>query len=195
MSKASLILGIIFVVLVFIVTYVAAFIVVLDSDNEEDPNITTPEYQGNLNETEVVNLMYKFVNEERTNRGLGQLDRNSTLQELADYKAEKMADNRYISHTSPDGQTVSDRFDRFNLDCSKFGENLAQTHYKEKVDVNYGAYDTYTTEQELAEGVIKQFMASDSHKENILDTKWESISLGIGITDEGRVYVSQEFCS
>jgi uncharacterized protein YkwD len=193
MSKASVILGLIFVVLIFVSTYVGAYIVIMDSETDVSPN-NELNYSGDINKTQVLNIMHSLVNEERMKRNLDRLRKNSTLQQLADYKASKMADKRYISHTSPSGQSVSDRFERFNLKCSNFGENLAQTHYKKRVDVNYGGYDTYTNEEELAEGVIQQFMASDSHKENILDKRWKSMSLGIGITEGGRVYVSQEFC-
>lgn len=198
MSKTSVILGLALVLFAFIGAYMVAFFVIYDSPgsdsdppSDDEPDI---EYEGNLDKNEVISEALRLANEERKERDIDGLGQSMVLQDIAEYKAEKMTAQQYISHTSPSGETVEDRFDRFNMDCESYGENLAQTYYKSKIDANYGSFDTYTTEQELAEGIVKQFMASDSHKENLLSDDWETMAIGIGINDEGRVYVAQEFC-
>lgn len=194
MSKASFILGLAAVVFVFIGVYMASFFMIYNdtpSSNSDQPEV---EYEGNLDENDVITEVIRLVNEERRERGLDGLQQDVKLQDVANYKAEKMTAQEYISHTSPSGGTIKDRFERFDTGCTNFGENLAQTYYKHKVDANYGSFDTYTTEEELAEGIVKQFMASNSHEENLLDSDWESMGVGLGINDEGRVYIAQEFC-
>lgn len=198
MSKTSVILGLAVVLFAFIGAYMVAFFVIYDSPgSDSDPtNNDQPEleYNGTLDKNDVMTEVIRLANEERTERGMDGLAQDVELQDVANYKAEKMTTQEYISHTSPSGETVEDRFERFDTGCTEYGENLAQTYYKSKIDVNYGSFDTYTTEEELAEGIVKQFMASDSHKENLLDSDWEKMGVGIGINDEGRVYVAQEFC-
>lgn len=198
MSKSSVILGMSVVLFAFIGVYMAAFFVIYDdpssNSNPDDNDQPELQYNGSLDKTDVITEVIRLANEERTDRGLDGLMQDADLQQVAEYKAEKMTTKGYISHTSPNGGTVQDRFERFDTGCTEFGENLAQTYYKSKIDVNYGSFDTYTTEEELAEGIVKQFMASDSHKENLLDEDWEEMGVNIGINDEGRVYVAQEFC-
>lgn len=198
MSKTSVILGLAVVLFAFIGAYMVAFFVIYDTPGSNsdptDNNQPEVEYNGNLDKTDVITEVIRLANKERAERGLDGLAQDVELQDVASYKAEKMTTQEYISHTSPSGGTVKDRFERFDTGCTEYGENLAQTYYKNKIDVNYGSFDTYTTEEELAEGIVKQFMASDSHKENLLDSDWEKMGVGLGINDEGRVYVAQEFC-
>lgn len=152
------------------------------------------QYNGSLDEGEVLSELYTLINVNRGDRGMNTLQINNNLETMAEYKANNMKSKNYISHTSPSGSTVDDRFERFNIECSNKGENLAQTYYMQEVDVNYGSTSLYTSEEELAEGINKQFMASQSHKNNILSEDYSEYGLGLSITEEGKVYVVQEFC-
>lgn len=162
---------------------------------QNSPNSTNENpYNGSLKEDEVLSELYTLTNVNRGDRGMNTLEINDDLETMAEYKANNMKNKNYISHTAPSGSTVEDRFERFNIECPNKGENLAQTYYMQEVDVNYGSTSLYTSEKELAKGINKQFMASQSHKNNILSEDYSEYGLGLSITEDGKVYVVQEFC-
>ena len=37
-------------------------------------------------------------------------------------------------------------------------------------------------------------MNSDGHRENVLASRWNSEGIGIYVTDENKVYATQNFC-
>jgi uncharacterized protein YkwD len=110
-----------------------------------------------------------------------------------------MADREYFSHVSPDGDDFSDRYQQFGYQCRAptgdgtyltGGENIAQTWY----DTPIRGGVQYTTEAELARGLVNQWMNSSGHRENVLADAWRNEGVGISVTDEGKVYATQNFC-
>ena len=110
---------------------------------------------------------YNLVNEQRTNTGLDPLVWDSNLESTSDVRA--MECSRVFSHTRPNNQpwyTVNSQI--------MGGENLA-----------YG-YNN-------ASDVLKGWMNSKTHKENILYPDFTKISISVYVTDDGTYYWSQEF--
>jgi uncharacterized protein YkwD len=152
-------------------------------------------YNGNLNENKVLAELYTLTNINRGDDNIQTLDLNDSLENVAQYKANNMKQKDYVSHTSPSGSNLTDRLDKFGLKCKQTGENIGQIHYKREIDVNYE--DTtvnYTTEKELAQGINKQFMDRDGNKNNIISRQCDDYGIGLSITKNGKVYVSQIFC-
>lgn len=113
-----------------------------------------------------------------------------------------MATRGYFSHTSPDGGTFADRYERFDYTCRAptgdgsyltGGENIAQTWYDTRVGTGEGTV-RYTTADELARGIVTQWMNSQGHRENILTPEWRNEGIGIVVTEDGKVYATQNFC-
>jgi len=50
---------------------------------------------------------------------------DEVLQEAAAQKSSDMYKNKYFDHTSPEGETLSDRLDKLQYDWKTIGENLA----------------------------------------------------------------------
>ncbi|MFH5797331.1 CAP domain-containing protein [Haladaptatus sp. CMAA 1911] len=151
---------------------------------------------------DVERLVHTYVNEERSNRGLEPLAFSTDLREIARYHSEDMATRNYFSHTSPEGENFADRYDRFDHTCRASagdgryltgGENIAQTWYDVRVTTADGTV-RYTTEDELARAIVTQWMNSQGHRENILTPEWRNEGIGIVVTDEGKVYATQNFC-
>jgi uncharacterized protein YkwD len=70
------------------------------------------------------------------------------------------------------------------------------TYYASPVQIDNGTTVTYENENELAHGLMRQWIRSPEHRDNLL-SKAESVGHGISITTEdGRiaVYVTQNFC-
>lgn len=152
-------------------------------------------YNGNLNENKVLAELYTLTNINRGNKNIDTLELNDSLENVAQYKANNMKQKDYVSHTSPSGSNLTDRLNKFGLKCEQSGENIGQIHYKREIEVNYKDEPVnYTTEKELASGIDKQFMNRDGNKNNIISRQYDDYGIGLSITENGKVYVSQIFC-
>jgi uncharacterized protein YkwD len=100
------------------------------------------------------------TNQERSKLNLTPLKYNSVLSQSAVKKAEDMFTNNYWSHTSPSGTTPWDFFKQVGYQYSLAGENLARDFY-----------DT--------ESLMKAWMNSPTHKENIINNKYQEIGIGV----------------
>ncbi len=111
----------------------------------------------------------RLVNVERAKVGLKPLTRNPLLEQAAQAHADDMFTREYFDHVSPDGSTFAQRIRATGYaktpTCrcrvrASMGENIAK-----------GFTD--------AASVMKAWMASEGHKENILDDGYEEIGVGI----------------
>lgn len=102
------------------------------------------------------------TNIERQKQNLPLLHYNKILSESAKSKAEDMFTNNYWAHNSPQGITPWDFFKTAGYRYSIAGENLAKDFY-----------DT--------ESLMKAWMNSPTHRDNILNTKYQEI--GIAVVD------------
>ena len=100
------------------------------------------------------------TNTERVKLGLKPLTFNSTLSKSAQLKADDMFTNNYWAHTSPEGKSPWDFFNNAGYEYSVAGENLAKDFY-----------DT--------EGLLKAWMNSPTHRENIINPKYQEIGIGV----------------
>ncbi len=113
-------------------------------------------FATNTNQTDLL----AHTNHHRTAHGLPIFLHNSKLETGAQNKANHMIANDYWSHIAPDGTTPWFFFDQAGYAYLVAGENLA-----------YG-FDTSL-------GVVNGWMASQSHKDNILLPAFEEIGFGI----------------
>jgi len=149
-----------------------------------------------VNTTELEQAIHAEVNEERTKRGLSSLDWDDELRTVAAYHSEDMATEDYIAHTAPDGETLKDRYERFNIGCVAGGENIAMTYADRLVQMPTETVDYNSNETRIAEGVVTQWLSSQAHKQNLLrDWQTEGIGVETTHTENGtKVYVTQTFC-
>ena len=109
-----------------------------------------------LSSQEILNL----VNQDRLKHGLPQLSLNPTLNLAALAKAEDMLSKNYFAHTSPQGATPWYWFRALGYNYTYAGENLAEG---------------YTDAGDLQ----KSWMASASHRANILSPHYSDIGFAI----------------
>lgn len=173
---------------------------VVEQDDGEAVDQETP--LSELDRSRVEKLVHKYVNERRTDHGLGTLSFDTDLREIARYHSRDMAENDYFSHTSPDGESRADRYERFGYDCRAYitetryytgGENIAYTYYDTDVRTDSGTVH-HDNADELAAGIVSQWMNSRGHRENILTEAWNNEGIGVHVTSEGKVYATQNFC-
>ncbi len=107
-----------------------------------------------------VEKVVQETNEQRMKQGLKPLVINQKLSAAALSKAQDMLDKQYWSHTSPSGSEPWDFIKGANYVYKVAGENLAR--------------DFHTTDE-----MIKAWMASPTHKANILNDKYEQIGIAV----------------
>ena len=103
---------------------------------------------------------FNLTNEERQKQGLAPFVYNQQLEEAATNKARDMLEKDYWAHSSPEGDSPWIFFQQVNYQYQVAGENLARDFY-----------DT--------EAMLKAWMNSKTHRENILDKRYEEIGIGV----------------
>ena len=99
------------------------------------------------------------------------------LGRAAQRHAEDMARHGYFDHRAPDGSTPGDRVRRAGYTRASTGENIA-----------FGP--------ESAEEVVRGWLESTGHCENILDARFEQIGIGLAEgSRRGHIYWVQNFGS
>jgi uncharacterized protein YkwD len=173
---------------------------VVEGASDGDGSGDTP--LSELDRSRVERRIHYHVNQRRAERGLDPLAFDTDLREVARYHSEDMAENDYFSHTSPSGETFTDRYEAFGYDCRAAtgdgtyytgAENIAYTYYDTRVRSG-GEIVRYTNADELARGIVTGWMNSEGHRENILMEAWDDEGIGVAITSGGKVYATQNFC-
>lgn len=135
----------------------------------ENPQFTNPDliYPGqkvNIPLTDSSVTAYEqqviaLVNEIRVKNGLNELKSNWELCRVARYKSQDMLNNGYFSHTSPVYGSPFTMIKNFGISYKTAGENIAK------------GYKT-------PEAVVKGWMNSSGHRENILNASYTQIGVG-----------------
>ena len=112
----------------------------------------------------------ELVNEARDKVGCGDVKADPRLATAADKHSSDMASREYFDHTSPNGETFSERITDEGYP-SPGAENIAMGH-------------------QTAEEVMDSWMKSEGHKDNILDCSLKTI--GVGVEQSGW-YWTQDF--
>ncbi|MGL6173964.1 MAG: CAP domain-containing protein [Cellulosilyticaceae bacterium] len=135
----------------------------------EKPDTDLPSVDGpTVNfEQQVLTL----VNKERTSRGLKPLQMDIKVQKVARIKSQDMRKNNYFDHVSPTYGTPFEMLKSFGVSYTMAGENIASG---------------YTS----PEAVVKGWMNSQGHRENILNADFTHI--GVGYEPNGH-YWTQMF--
>ena len=147
--------------------------------------------------------IHTLVNRERRNRGLSPLDWNSILARIARGHSQDMASRKYFSHYSPEGRDFSYRYQQAGFFCSirvgdtvfQGGENIFQNNLYDRIMVMNGLkrYD-WNSLKHLAETTVQGWMSSPGHRKNILAPYWKTQGIGVSLSPDDKVYVTQNFC-
>jgi len=153
------------------------------------------------NPTELEMLVHDRVNIERGKQDLAPLRVNSKLVAIARAYSQEMAKNNLLSHQDPQGKDYSDRYSDTGFTCRIIdgryiyngGENLYLIHLGKTLSP-FGSVVEYYSQDELARQVVDGWMNSSGHRETILRDLWQSEGVGVSITNDGKIYVTQNFC-
>jgi uncharacterized protein YkwD len=156
-----------------------------------------------LSIAELEREVHLLVNKERQARGLSPLSWNRALAEIARKHSQDMAVRNFFSHQSPDGHGFPDRYRQANYSCSvprgniihTGAENIFQNNTYDRV-IFRGRETRYdwNTMREIAETTVQGWMNSPGHRKNILTPFWESEGIGVAVSADDKVYITQNFC-
>ncbi|WP_436850383.1 CAP domain-containing protein, partial [Streptomyces massasporeus] len=107
-----------------------------------------------------------LVNKERAAAGCSSVTANDRLTRAADDYSDVMASSGVMSHTGPDGSTMTTRVEAAGYQWSTLGENIAR-----------GQAD--------AASVMKSWMNSPGHRANILNCSFKELGVGVHFGDGG----------
>jgi uncharacterized protein YkwD len=147
--------------------------------------------------------IHALVNEERRKQGLSALKWNERLQRAARSHSADMAAGNYFSHVTPGGDAFDSRYEKYGVECrvrsgSRIhtgGENISQDNLFESVTYRKGVPSyNWKTSDEIAESVVRRWMASPGHRKNLLAPHWKTEGIGVAVSQEGKVLVTQNFC-
>ncbi len=138
-----------------------------------DSDLVLPIYPRKQTVVKVNNstAILDWVNRIRDNQGEGALLSDVNIKRVAQAYAERMANEGFISHVSPDGGSPADRVEDLNLPA--FAENLS-----------------YGSNLNLA---LKGLENSGSHRKNIISPRWTRAGIGLAQNQKGEFYVVQIF--
>ena len=97
---------------------------------------------------------------------------------VAQLRSDDMASIGYFSHTSPTGETAFSLLDAHRVPHGWAGENLARNNYPDDESVAVA---------------IRDLMASDGHRANILHANYTSLGVAVAFDGEGMKYFTMVF--
>ena len=117
-----------------------------------------------------------LVNQERARAGCPAVTPDARLAAAARAHSADMAQRRYFDHTAPDGTDPGQRITAAGYAWSAYGENIA-AGYPDAVSVMRG------------------WMNSPGHRENILNCRFSNLGVGLYRTPDRGGYWTQDFAA
>ncbi|MEO6589767.1 MAG: CAP domain-containing protein [Pyrinomonadaceae bacterium] len=155
------------------------------SDENLRPRVIEPEkkpavtvLKAAFSSIELEKQAFALLNSQRAEKGFPALVWNDDIARIARMHSENMAKYKFFSHTGLDGSMVNDRADKCGVSkWQAIGENIAYNR----------GYD------KPADFAVERWMQSVSHRENILNDRWQESAVGVAISNDGAFYFTQVF--
>lgn len=163
---------------------------------DEKPNI-------NIHDLEIE--IHNLINIEREKQGLSHLEYDNLLADIARDHSKDMATYNFFSHINLDGQEPTDRAIAHGYNVHK---NLGNGYYREGIAENifqnwlynrityYNENDLFydwCTQIEISISTVNGWMDSPGHRQNILTASYDKEGIGVAISDDHAVYITQDF--
>ncbi len=159
---------------------------------------TKPKAEFNSATYDIESLVFNKVNEERKKKGLHALIWDSKLAEVARLHSLDMANRSYFSHENPEGEDPTMRAIRNGYDVHK---ELGNGWYSDGIAENIGmmptgnveGYGYVSSSTDVADAMMKGWMNSPGHRENILNADYNFIGVGVAYDGYSTYYLTQDF--
>lgn len=169
---------------------------------------TTTTVSHELNIQQMEKDIHELINEKIKENGLTDLSWNEELTKIARGHSEDMAVNHYFSHYDLQGKDFAYRYEEAGFDCkilykkegdtsyfAKGGENIFQNNRYDSITyINGVPIYNWNTQEEIVKSTVDGWMNSEGHRQNILTPYWKSEGIGIAISDDDKIYITEDFC-
>jgi uncharacterized protein YkwD len=157
-----------------------------------------------LQAADIEKRIYALINQERVGKRVPRLQLDAKLSKIARAHSADMARRKYFSHENPDGDDPMARGRRAGFECRRrsgdnvirgMSENIFQNSTWDRVTTQGGIkkYD-WSTAAEIAASTVRGWMKSRGHRKNILRLGPTLTGLGVVISADGKVLITQVFC-
>jgi len=154
---------------------------------------------------ELEKQVHQLTNQYRIQNGLTTLAWDDRLSDVARNHSKDMASRSYFSHDTPDGIDPTGRGAIYGYNCEKRVGNLIYSGIAENIFQN-NLYDTvwytngiptsyeWNSMDEIAQSTVGGWMDSPGHRQNILTSTYDNEGIGVAISSDDKVYITQNFC-
>ena len=152
----------------------------------------------------IAELVHQFVNKERQNQRKTSLRKDERLSAIARTHSQDMAVKDYFAHENLLGQGPSERAAQQTYICRKdygsyYTEGVAENIYQNWLysSITYVGpipSKSYSSVEEIAASTVTGWMQSPGHRQNILDPTFDRVGTGVAVSQDGKVYITQNFC-
>lgn len=136
--------------------------------------------------------------------GLSPLAWNPALNTIARQHSRDMVRRAYFSHYSPEGHDLAYRYSRQGFVCEvdagtwyfAGAENIFQNNLYDTVEYINEVPSIYhwTDVETIAASTVRGWMSSSGHRKNILEPVCRTEGIGVAISTDYKVYITQDFC-
>lgn len=151
-----------------------------------------------LDATTIATSLRDYVNDARTDRGAGYFATDEKLTKIARYHAEDMLEKSYVHMRSPTGETLGDRYRKFDYSCGGVSPQSDGPRVGNAVLFRIRFESGRYTEQEVAEKLFKNLLKQPEKRDLAFWDFWETQGTGaaVGTDAAGRtvVYAAQNYC-
>jgi uncharacterized protein YkwD len=149
--------------------------------------------------------VHELVNKARQENGRQALGTDTALASIARAHSADMAAHGYFGHVNLQERDPTARGAAAGYTCRKdydsyytygIAENLFATYRYDSVlfvDGKATGYE-WNTEEAIAEETVEAWMNSPDHRENLLDPDLLREGIGVAISEDDLVFVTEDFC-
>ncbi len=151
-------------------------------------------------ETKLENKIYNLINKIRKENNLPPLKLNKKLIQIAKAHSQDMAKRNYTSHITPEGKdpnvrAVEKGFNIIkkekNLIRKGIAENIFETQFYKEIN---GMKKPYLEKiNMIAQKAVSSWMKSEGHKKNILNPDYKETGIGVAISKDKKIKITQIF--
>lgn len=154
---------------------------------------------------ELENKIHVLINQQRVNNGLSPLSLDNMLSNIARIHSKDMASRGFFAHETPEGVDPTGRGIQYGFKCEKrignliysgIAENIYQNNLYDRVWYTNGIPTSYEWNDmdALAESTVDGWMDSPGHRQNILTATYDREGIGVVISTDNKVFITQNFC-
>jgi uncharacterized protein YkwD len=166
----------------------SVFVPSLTASSAPDSDTNPVDSVEAFDEPKIRSLTFVQQNEARQEQGLAEVERNASVDAVAQSWAEEMAQTGYYNHGEFDSRMEE------NTRCESYGEVISKTQVLNRYTNSSGQEVHLNSERAVAQFLVDSWLDSSQHRLIITDDKFTHVGIGISLTEKGRLYAVMDYC-